>query len=35
MDRVVWMSGDNLMDVDLGALDLVGVDWPQLNISGS
>jgi hypothetical protein len=29
------VSGDNLMDVDLGALDLVGVDWPQLNISGS
>jgi hypothetical protein len=25
-------GGDNLMDVDLGALDLVGVDWPQLNI---
>jgi hypothetical protein len=25
-------SGDNLMDVDLGALDLVGMDWPQLNI---
>jgi hypothetical protein len=25
-------AGDNLMDVDLGALDLVGVDWPQLNI---
>jgi hypothetical protein len=23
---------DNLMDVDLGALDLVGVAWPQLNI---
>lgn len=26
---------DNLMDVDIGALDLAGVGWPLLNISGS
>lgn len=26
-------SDDNLMDVDMGALDLAGVGWPLLNIS--
>ncbi|CAD0081650.1 unnamed protein product, partial [Aureobasidium vineae] len=28
-------SGDSLADVDMGALDLTGVDWPLLNITGS
>lgn len=27
--------GDNLMDVDMGALDLTGTEWPLLNIPGA
>lgn len=34
-DQGALGSDDNLMDIDMGALDLVGVDWPLLNISGS
>lgn len=29
------IAGDNLMDVDIGALDLTGTTWPLLNIPGS
>ncbi|KAK6005020.1 hypothetical protein QM012_007799 [Aureobasidium pullulans] len=29
------IASDNLMDVDMGALDLTGINWPMLNNTGS
>ncbi|KAG9825445.1 hypothetical protein KCU77_g15017, partial [Aureobasidium melanogenum] len=35
LEQGCGIADDNLMDVDIGALDLTGTGWPLLNITGS